>query len=212
VAIKPKQSGFTLIELIFVVLMIALLSSFTLPKVSNMAGFNLKSGATQMAGYLRSAYEESVLRHKRVRVRFDLANARYWAESYEEGSDLIPLIDEETKIDDVLEKFEKRSTDGKDLSDEEKMERESERYKKVEGGSLAATHLPHDIKFKGIFTSTEGKLIADGTPWVDFTPGGFAPKTIVYVMNDREQLYSIILQPLGGRTRIERGEVRPDES
>ena len=202
--------GFTLIELIFVVVLLAMLSSVAIPSASNLLGINLRSGATHVAGYLRSSYEQSVMRHEKIRVRFDLTKNSFWAETYRE-EETTPLMDENTKIDEALEEWEDR-LEQPTLTAEEELAIEQERYKKVEDGSLKTTSLPRGIKFKGIYVASEGRIVETGAPWVEFTPGGFTPKAIVYVANSAGTVYSVILQPIGGRSVIERGEIRPDES
>jgi len=204
-----SKSGFTLIELVVVVFLIALLSSVTLPRVSNLLGVNLKSGASEVAGYLRHAYEQAALRHERIRVRFDLERGTYWAEAYVEPKP-IPLLDENSKIDEAINRFEDMEEE-LSLSEEEKLAAEQKRYEKLEGGTLKPAKLPRQIKFKGVYTAGEEKEVDQGSPWIEFSPGGYVPKTIVKVMNDNEDIYSIVVPPLGGRPKVERGDVRPSD-
>ena len=132
-------------------------------------------------------------------------------ETYDE-SPAIPLVDENVKIDDVMEKFEKREDEMNSMESDEKKAREDKRFKLVETSLLKKGSLPGAVRFKGVYTSGEGKTVTGGAPWVDIQPGGFVPKTIVYLGTDDEHVYSIILEPLGGRSRVEKGEVRPDET
>jgi len=199
---RKSKSAFTLIELIFVMLLITLMTSFALPKVANVMGVNLRAGANQLAGYLQAAYDYSVLRHERIRVRFDLSKNSYWTETFDE-SPQVPLLDENSKIEESIKKFEAMEEDEKEV--------DLKRTKKVETGDLKEVSLPNAIRFKGVYTSAEGKTIEEGTPWIEFFPGGFVPKTIVYVANDSDQIYSIILTPLRGHSKVERGEVHADE-
>ncbi|MFH1018155.1 MAG: type II secretion system protein [Pseudomonadota bacterium] len=207
---RARTRAFTLIELIFVMFLISLLSSMALPKVSNMTGINLRNGATGVAGFVRAAYEHSVMRHQKIRIRFDLERRLYWAESYEEPP-TIPLLDEDTKLDKIMQDFEKRDEHMRELSDDEKKAEDELRYKKLDAPNLKPKALPQSIHFKGVYTASEGKSVETGVPWVDLSPGGFVQKTIIYVLNDRDDAYSVILEPLGGRTRVEKGELRPDE-
>ncbi len=204
-----RSRGFTLIELIFVVMIIALMSFITLPRISNLFGINLRTSAVEVKGYLRRAYEQAVMRHERLRVRFDLAKGTYWAETYEEAPS-IPLLDENTKLQDAIKTFEEQA-EKPDATLEERLAEEQSRYKKVDAGELKATSLPGGIKFKGVYSGGTGKIIDQGAPTIEFTPGGFVPKTVVYVTNDREDVFSIVLKPLGGESTIEKGEIRPDD-
>ena len=46
----------------------------------------------------------------------------------------------------------------------------------------------------------------------EFLPGGFAQSAVVYVTNEAGPVYSVILPPLGGRARVERDEVEPEDT
>jgi len=207
--VNRKSKGFTLIELMFVLILLALMTRLAIPKASNLLGFNLRSAATEVASYLRSAREQAVMRHERLRVRFDLANGSYWAETLDEEP-VIPLLTSQTDIDKAIQQLRERTE--QDLpSEEEKLARDAARYKKMDTGSLKTAQLPQNIRFAGVFAGGKEGVVKEGSPWVEFAPGGFAPKTLVYVTNDSEEQYSILLESLTGRPRVIKGEVRPDE-
>ena len=205
-----QNRAFTLIELVFVMFIVTLMTTFAIPRISNVLGMNLRSGATEVAGFLQSAYQYSVMRHERVRVRLNMRDGGYWVETYNEEP-LIPLLNDTTKIDDAMKKFQELENAAGSEKEEEKKAREEKKFKKVEATGLKESTLPDRIHFKGIYTSTEGKVVDHGEPWIDFYPGGFVSKTIVYVSNEADQVFSIIMEPIGGRSKVERGEVRPAE-
>jgi hypothetical protein len=189
---------------------ITLLTTFALPRISNFLGSNLRGGATEVAGFLQSAYQYSVMRHERIRVRLNFSDGGYWVESYNDAP-LIPLLNENTKVEDALKQFRDEEESMGNEKEEEKKALEEKKFKKVEGTGIKESTLPSQIHFKGVYTSTEGKVVDRGEPWIDFFPGGFVPKTIIYVSNDSDQVFSIILEPIGGRSKVERGEVSPNE-
>ncbi len=206
--VSPK-CGFTLIELLAVIALIALLSSVAIPRVSTVLGVNLRTGATKVAGYLQGGYEQAVMRHQKIRIRFDLFRNTYWAEQYQDLP-LIPLMDQNTKLDDVINQFEELE-ETPPLTPEEQLFKEQERYKKTDLTGLKPQALPSGIRFKGVYLASEGKVIEEQAPWVDFSPSGFGSKAIVYVSNKAGDVFSIIIPPLGGRARVEKGEIRPDD-
>lgn len=204
-------AGFTLIELMAVMFIIGLTITISAPRVSNLLRMNLRSAGTQVAGYLKAAYEQAVMKHQRIRVRFDFAQNAYWAEVYEDVPST-PLLDTNTKIDEFLQEQRKLESEFGHETEEDLLKARQAHFTKVEGTQLRGKDLPDRIKLKGIYVSTESKTITEGSAAIDFAPGGFAQKAIVYVINSEDEVLSIILDPIGGRTRVEKGETRPDET
>lgn len=206
---RSSSYGFTLIELVFVILILGLFGSFALPKLSSVLGINLRTSATRLAGYFQAGYEQAVMRRQRIRIRFDLSRNLYWAEEYQEPQ-TIPLLDHTTKLDDAIEAFEKRAEEDP-LLPEEQATAEQKNYARVEAGSLKPAKLSSGVKFETVrlpITRNEDETIE---PWIDFLPSGFATKAVVYITNDSGDFYSVIVPALGGRSRIEKGKVELDD-
>ena len=131
----------------------------------------------------------------------------YWAEIYEPPPSPT-LMNADTKIEETIQKFEDQIEEISLQDDEEKKDLT---FKKFDVGNLKGKKLPNAVQFKGIYTANIGKTVQEGTHAIEFTPGGFTEKTVVYVTNTRDQIYSIVLSPIGGRSKIERGEISPNE-
>ncbi len=196
--------AFTMIELLFVIIIIALLARVSIPKFNAILRGNLRNGANKISSYMQAAYQEAVMKQKRVRVRFDFQENTFWAESYQAGPS-IGLINENTKLDDVLMQLNKKAQEPQ-LTSEEKMQKNQSRYQKIDEGFLKPMKLPTGIKFTGLFLFNEGKKIEKEQTYIDFFPNGFSNQAIVYIVNEYNNVYSIILPSLGGRCRVEKGE------
>ncbi|MCC6797656.1 MAG: prepilin-type N-terminal cleavage/methylation domain-containing protein [Candidatus Hydrogenedentes bacterium] len=71
--------GYTLIELMFVVFILALLMSISMPKLMPaMLSSQLEGSARHIANYGRSAVAYSAMNHEPITVRFDLVNREYY--------------------------------------------------------------------------------------------------------------------------------------
>ena len=90
---QPQQSGFTLIELVAVMALVALVLGIVLPavQIGNSAS-NLKAVATQVVWRLRDARSEAINRHRQIVVKFDMArrivNANHRREPLRFASDI----------------------------------------------------------------------------------------------------------------------------
>lgn len=198
------QQGFTLIELVFAMLIMGLITKVALPQISAVFRVNMRTGATRVASYFHSAYDHAVMRHERIRVSFNPENGKFWAETYKEPEST-PLWNEETKIEDAMMAFEKKE------EDELAKGAAPGTYQKIDSDSLRSDSLPQGVRVKSIYMLGEKKLMTDATPYIEFLPSGFSSSAIIYLTNDSNDVYSIILYPIGGKVKIEKGETSPEE-
>lgn len=75
-----RQSGFSLIEVLIVVALIAFVYGVALPQLNVRSGAEIANKVNQLAGDVRSAYDMSVLSGKTHRLVFMLASGEYWLE------------------------------------------------------------------------------------------------------------------------------------
>jgi len=75
---STSASGFTLIELSIVLLILAIAVSFLVPRLRNVDNAALTSSAARLATTSRYLYEEAAFRRRPMRLNFDLDKHRYW--------------------------------------------------------------------------------------------------------------------------------------
>lgn len=75
-----KQSGFTLLEIIIVVALIAFVYTSAMPNLSMVTSAALATKMARMGTDVRSAFDLSVLTNKTYRMVFMLAKGEYWLE------------------------------------------------------------------------------------------------------------------------------------
>mgnify|MGYP001275834510 CR=1 FL=1 len=86
-----NQSGFTLIELALVVVILGLLAGLSLPMLSSLEPNRLNSTARRLAGTVKYLYNEAVMSGTEHRLIFDLAGNSYHAMQVEPSGELQPL-------------------------------------------------------------------------------------------------------------------------
>lgn len=78
--IRNRTSGFSLIEVIIVVSLMAFIYSVAIPQFSMRSGAETANKLNQLAGDIRSAFDMSVLTKKTYRIVFELTSGDYWLE------------------------------------------------------------------------------------------------------------------------------------
>jgi general secretion pathway protein H len=74
-----SQAGFTLIELVLVVLLLGLLTSLTLPMLSGLEPDQLNVTARRLSGTVKYLYNEAAMTGREHRLIFELPNGSYRA-------------------------------------------------------------------------------------------------------------------------------------
>ncbi len=88
---SSNQSGFTLIELTLVVLLLGLMASLSLPLISGLEPNRLESSARRLAGTVKYLYNEAAMTGQEHRLIFELKNNSYRAEKVNETGELESL-------------------------------------------------------------------------------------------------------------------------
>ena len=79
---NPQSKGFTLIELAVVIAILGVMITLIAPRLGELGEANLKRSARHLTGMIRFLHDESQAKKTEYRLRFDLQDGRYWAESF----------------------------------------------------------------------------------------------------------------------------------
>jgi type II secretion system protein H len=79
---KSQSNGFTLIELAVVVAILGIMIALVAPRLGELGEANLKRSARHLTGMIRFLHEESQAKKTEYRLRFDIQDGRYWAETF----------------------------------------------------------------------------------------------------------------------------------
>ncbi len=72
--------GFTLLEVMLVMMIIGVITALVFPKITNLGGGNLKVETRTLIGHIQALYSEATFTRKMHRLVFDLDAERYHAE------------------------------------------------------------------------------------------------------------------------------------
>ena len=78
-----RQDGFTILELLVVILIIGAFFAVAVPKFQDMTQVNLKSASRNLTATIKYLYNEAAFKKNIYRLNFDIENGEYWVESLE---------------------------------------------------------------------------------------------------------------------------------
>lgn len=180
-----ERKGFTLIELILVLVIMGLLTSLVAPAITSLAGLKLKTAARRIAAGLRYARSQAVTTGSDYQVVFNL----------EKGEVTVESLQEEEPYRGDGEQKESQGNEKEDVSEEESAPQKIKRKKTYK--------VPKEVKIaKVIVEGVEITEDDDEEVWIDFYPNGSCSGGEIYLTNERERVYRIVLNFLTGIVEI----------
>jgi len=85
--VKNREKGFTLVELLIVLVVLGLMLALAIPKLGELGEANLKRSARHLTGMVRFLRDDSQAKKSVYRIKFDIQNGHYWAEELTQTSD-----------------------------------------------------------------------------------------------------------------------------
>lgn len=80
-----RQAGFTLLELLVVILIIGAFFFVAVPKFQDMTQTNLKSASRNLTATIKFLYNEAAFKKNIQRLNFDIENGEYWVETLQDN-------------------------------------------------------------------------------------------------------------------------------
>jgi len=74
------RKGFTLIELMVVIVVLGVMMTLVIPQLGNIGDANLKRSARHLTGMVRFLRDEAQAKKTIYRLRFDIQGNKYWTE------------------------------------------------------------------------------------------------------------------------------------
>ncbi|MEW6056746.1 MAG: prepilin-type N-terminal cleavage/methylation domain-containing protein [Bdellovibrionota bacterium] len=200
---KPLQNqpneGFTLVEVLIVIGLIALIMSFVVPNLGMALKVNLGNSSRELATLIRSTHDEAVLKGTVHRVVFDLDRSQYWVEI---GDRNFLMRSSEQEEDERRRK--ERLT-------EEEREKLKDPFSLAQSLTKKKIALPKGVKFNDVITSRSREPVKGGLAYAHVFPHGFVEKLIIHLKDDFERDATLIVNSVTGKSRVFESYVKEDE-
>jgi prepilin-type N-terminal cleavage/methylation domain-containing protein len=119
---RDAPCGFTLIEIVLVVLIIGLVTSLVMPRINAFTGGDLRGTTRHLAGTFRYLTEESATTKKRFRLYYDLKEGTYWIETQNDEGEFVQdggkkFLPQGVSFEDVVTLQQGKITSGESFTD-----------------------------------------------------------------------------------------------
>lgn len=207
--------GFTLIELIVVIAIMAMIVMGLVTGVRRISDKNLKQTAIRLSSTVRYLYDKAAMDGLYIRLVFDLGEEK---QSYYVEASTDPVVvakdDSEKKRDSDTDKDEKKAAAEEALEKGEGDSSKGDKYAikpaapkfgKVDSFLLKEVKLPAGVRIKDICVEHRKVPIDQGSEFIYFFPNGYVEYAIINITNKNNTVnFSVETNPATGKTNIKR--------
>jgi general secretion pathway protein H len=224
---ERSARGFTLMEVLVVLVIIALVTVLSVVGLRSFAKTDLRSTASRMAGAIRFLFDRASTTGKVHRLVLDFDNGKYWAEVTDD-----PFI----FAGGGKETEESRRREAEIIAKEEEVKRQIAEKEAFFGSSaipskympkpfipkrakfgnfremaMKAVTLMSGVHLTDIYTPRLSEPMGEGRGYLYFFPLGMTEAAVIHLSDSkRETFYSLVVHPLNGRVIVKNGFVEPN--
>jgi len=193
---RESVGGFSLIELMVVVALMALIAGMAIPSISNVFKISLGSTTRDLATTVRYAYNAAMMTKKVHRLVYDMKEQRYWVEV---GPADLLMETAETKARAARAgKFGSKLTE-----EEEKKKKESEpSFTLATYVTRKKKDLPRGVEFEDVKTEQQKEPFKEGMVYTHFFPHGIIEQTVIHLKDTSNHHSTLIIAPTVGRSKV----------
>lgn len=189
---RKTENGFSLIELLVVVALMALIGAMAVPSISSVFKLSLGSTTRDIATTVRYAYNAAMMTKKVHRLVFDLKEHEYWVEV---GPQSLLMDTEETKA----RRERARRFGSKRDEDQEAAKSDFSLASYV---TRKKNKLPRGVEFEDVTTEQSKDPITIGLAYTHFFPHGIIEQTVIHLKDTANHKATLVIAPIVGRTKV----------
>ncbi len=220
---RRVHSGFTLIEILIVLVIVGLISGMSIRGLRALAKSDLRASTSRLSGAVRYLFDRASTTGKYHRLVIDVDEGRYWAEVSDDRF-YIPREPEteasQKKLAELQAQMDQTDRKRAELAqasggfDMSKLEAQDFRPKRVRFGAFKETTLKavkmKNTKVMDVYTPRLADPVTQGRAYVYFFPLGQTEPAIVHLSDgEGKAIYSLVVHPITGRVRIFNEYVKP---
>jgi len=182
---RPSKKGFTLIEILLVLAIIAMVTSIGIPAVGRLTYQRVAGTTRRFVGVLRSVRNDAILLNRIYRLAINFEDQTWWVEKQNQ----LELLGS--------------STQAGAIPDPKKPAPSISGFVPAEKYGQKPRELPGGVVFDGILTERDG-LLRTGMAYVHFFPSGYAEQSLVYLNKQGMESggYSLYVRPANGSIQV----------
>ncbi len=202
-ACSQSQSGFTVTELLLVLVLIGVLSAISMPTLKGFAASRrLKASAQTLRSLLTFARDMAITDRTAYLVVFDLDSEQYWLASSETFNPSNPLSSALTARNSTALAAIQNNMNGTNLTTGNPVQ---QNLVSRTSGILGVPHaMEQNVTLDLIITNHNGRTaqIDSGVTYIPFSPNATSEEALVYLRNTRNQIMSVTVEAASGRVRV----------
>lgn len=192
---RRSQRGFTLIELVVVVAVVAVITGAVVTGVGSLRGASVQAEAGKVAVAVRYLYNLAVISGKNQRLVIDLDTQSYWGEAQDSA--------------DPCESFLLPGSDADEDGSDVDVTRAG--FAASDSQLLQKVTLDKGIRFAKVNTTHQDQPQDKGQAYIYFFPSGTAENAVVQLEGDEDDFMTVEVFSLQGNAKVHNGEVELDK-
>ncbi len=201
--ISQPQSGFTITELLLVLVLIGILSAISMPTLKGFATTRrLKASASTIRNLLTFARDMAITDRTAHLVVFDIDNGRCWLASSETFNPSTPLASALTARNSTVGAATQNNANVNPQATTNPVQQEiSERAIGILGVPYP---MEQGVTLAALVTNPNGSTLQSdsGVAYIYFSPNATSEEALVYLQNTRNQVMSIFVEAASGRVTV----------